>query len=214
MQKSLLFILWCFLSTCYLQTGQNKTLWRTLNNFPLEFISKFKFFSETTVILLHTTAHRCMTYSHTNLTLNFLVKFILYNSWLVYLNVNLSCPFMSFFSGQCRICLIMQPVNIDRLYFCTTPLTALLSSPTSLVCPTLPSSLCGVSCFCSSLFPGYVSIFHLLSPVLAPLTASSPATVNHSTPPASWRESSSLSGSLCNGDGTRHRGVAPPRGLH
>lgn len=81
---------------------------------------------------------------------------------------------------------------------------------TSLPCfSTLPPFLYGVSCFCSSSFLGYVSICHLLGLSLVPLAASSPATVNHSTPPESWRKSSSPSGSLYNVDETLYRGVAP-----
>lgn len=86
---------------------------------------------------------------------------------------------------------------------------------TTLSCySTPPPFLYGVSCFCSSSFPGYVSICHLLGLSLVALAASFPATVNHSTPPESWRESSSPSGSPYNVGETLHRGVAPEGDLH
>lgn len=151
-------------------------------------------------------------HSYTKLTLNFFVK-------TIFLDL---CSEMLIFNAQSELTysviayfLLNYPASEYRqiIFVFNTPFTALLSSPTCLDCPTLPLSPFGVSCFCSSLFPEYVSTFPLLSLVLAPWMASSPATVNHSTPPESWRESSSLSDSLCNADGTRHCGVAPPRGL-
>ena len=200
------------LESCHLQIGQNffsfKGVWtifffKYLVNYKRdsEKITKWVIFSsETTDMLFH---NGVITYSQPKniktACINFYFETL--NCILMLVFQDLLALSWSVIAVLCHVCFII-PLHFD--------LTALLSSPPTPVY--LPPSLCGISCSCSSSFPGCVSTCRLPSLDLAPSTASSPATASRSTPPASWRGSSSPSGSLCNAGGTRRRGVGPPRG--
>lgn len=147
------------------------------------------------------------------------INIFIFNSWTVDFIGNLSyCSWtdmpLQFYSFV--LCLLHRPTGeytqLILMFSFTSSLTALLSSPPSFFLSLLPYP-CDVSCSCSSSFPGCVSI-SLLNSVLAPLMVSSPATVSHSTPPESQRESSSLSGSLYIADETLYYVVDLQWGLH